>query len=109
MKETIYLVVSRHRVERMTKRMPELSRGEIPVKLVLEVDPSAFREPVIEKQVIIEDWRQGIDIGDVELREGVITETEAQMIRERRLAEMKRILEEQGYKIEEPVSPESEA
>lgn len=108
MKETIYLVVSRHRVERMTKRMPELSRGEIPVKLVLEVDPSAFREPVIEKHVIIEDWRQGIDIGDVELREGIITETEAQLIRERRLAEMKRILEEQGYKIEEPVSPESE-
>jgi hypothetical protein len=101
-KEVIYLAVSRQRVERMTKNMPDLRRGEIPVKLVVEVEPGAFREPVIERHVQVTDWREGIDIADVELRESVITEAEAQLIRERRLEQMRRILEAQGYTVSEP-------
>src|SRR5579859_7217427 len=85
MREVIYLAVSPRKVERMTKSLPELRRGEIPVKLVIEVDPSAFREPVIERHVRIEDWRQGIDLADVELKDGIITEEEAEIIRARRL------------------------
>jgi hypothetical protein len=105
-KETIYLRVSRTKVEGMTKNLPQLARGEIPVKLVVEVDPAAFREPVIEHHVRIADWRQGIDIADVELREAIITEEEAALIRERRLAAMRPVLEEHGYGITGP-APET--
>jgi hypothetical protein len=99
MKETIYLRVSPSRVEGMTKRLPDLQRGEIPVKLVIEVDAGAFREPVIERHVKITDWREGIDIADLDLRESVITEAEAQMIRDRRLAQMRQILEDHGFEV----------
>jgi len=99
LKETIYLRVSPAKVEGMTKNLPDLRRGEIPVKLVIEVDPGAFREPVIERHVKITDWREGIDIADLDLRESVITEAEAQLIRDRRLAQMRKILEEHGFEV----------
>ena len=105
MKEVIYLAVDRYGVKRMTKNVPSLNRGEIPIKLTLTVEDQAFREPVIEKTVHIEDWRQGVDIADVEFKESIITEEEAQVIRERRLEKMKEVLESQGYS----VSKEQEA
>ena len=108
MKEVIYLVVSPYKVERMTKNLPSLNRGEIPVKLVVEVDQKAFREPVIEKYVTIEDWRQGVDIADVEFKESVITEEEATVIRERRIDKMRAILEEQGYEVTKPATESEE-
>ncbi len=107
MKETIYLRVSRSKVEGMTKRLPDLARGEIPVKLVIEVDQSAFREPVIEQHVKITDWRDGIDIADVTLKEAIITEAEAALIRTRRLAAMREILEQQGFTVTAPEPKES--
>jgi hypothetical protein len=99
LKETIYLRVSRSKVEGMTKNLPDLRRGEIPVKLVIEVDAGAFREPVIERHVKVTDWREGIDIADLDLRESVITEAEAQLIRDRRLAQMRKILEDHGFSV----------
>jgi hypothetical protein len=102
MKEIIYLRVSPYKVEGMTKNLPNLNRGEIPVKLIVEVDEKAFREPVIEQKVTIVDWRQGIDIADVQLKESIITDKEAEMIRTQRLERMKQILQDQGYKIEPP-------
>jgi hypothetical protein len=81
MKEVIYLVVSPYKVERMTKNLPSLSRGEIPVKLTVHVEDKAFREPVISKEVHIEDWREGVDIADVEFRGSVITPEEADLIK----------------------------
>jgi hypothetical protein len=99
MRETIFLVVSKHRVERMTKRLPDLARGEIPVKLIIEVADTAFREPVIERKVEIIDWRDGIEVGDLDLRESFITEEEAQVIRTRRLWKMRELLEREGYVI----------
>lgn len=102
MKEVIYLRVSRQKVEGMTKNLPALAHGEIPVKLVIEVEPGAFREPVIERHVKVVDWREGIDIADISLKESVITEAEAQMIRDRRLAAMRKILEGQGFTVTEP-------
>ena len=104
MKEVIYLRVSRQRVEGMTKRLPDLNRGEIPVKLLIEVDDAAFREPVIEHRVHVTDWRQGIDLPDVQLKDGIITEKEAEMIRAQRLAAMRTVLEEHGYGITEPAA-----
>lgn len=92
----------------MTKNLPNLQRGEIPVKLIIEVDQAAFREPVIEQKVTIVDWRQGIDIADVQLTESTITDKEAEMIREQRLERMKKILEDQGYKVEVPPTESQE-
>lgn len=100
MQEIIYLRVSPYKVEGMTKNLPSLNRGEIPVKLIISIDPKAFREPIIEQKIVVEDWRQGIDIADIELKEGIITDKEAQMIRDQRLQKMKQILEEQGYVVE---------
>lgn len=100
MKETIYLVVSKNKVERMTKTLPNLYRGEIPVKLSVEVDETAFREPVLERKVTINDWREGIDIADIEFRENIITEEEAEKIRQMRLDKMQQILTNNGYSVE---------
>jgi hypothetical protein len=99
MQETIYLVVDRQRVEKMTKTLPTLRRGEIPIKLTLTVDEKAFREPVISKEVTIHDWRDGIDIADVEFRGSVITQEEADMIKDARLKKMQEILEQQGFQV----------
>lgn len=100
--EIIYLRVDRSGIRGMTKSLPQLRRGEIPVKLELVVEDDAFRTPVIEKRVVVEDWREGIDIADVDFKETLITEDEAKLIREQRLARMKQVLEAQGYEITKP-------
>lgn len=102
MKEVIYLVVSQNKVERMTKRLPDLYRGEIPVKLTINVPKEAFNPPTLDQEVFVEDWRQGIDLEDVEFKKNVITKEEAEEIRQRRLARMKEVLEGQGFTVTEP-------
>jgi len=102
MREVIYLAVSRTKVERMTKNLPDLKRGEIPVKLTLAVDNAAFGPPVLEQHVHVTDWREGVGLGDLELREAVITEAEAQLIRDQRLAAMRAVLEGRGYTVTAP-------
>src|SRR5690348_16030327 len=109
MKDVIFLVVDRTKVVRMTKRLPELARGEIPVKLVLTVEESAFREPVLERQVTVTDWRDGLDLADVEFKETFITEAEAELIRNRRLAAMEEILRSRGYTVTSPQEAQAEA
>jgi hypothetical protein len=96
-KDTIYLRVTRNAVTGMTKSPPKLNRGEIFVKVVVDVEPSAFREPVIERRIHVADWREGVDLGDIDLKVATITEEEAQIIRQRRLALMRKILEEHGH------------
>jgi hypothetical protein len=93
-------VATKYKVERMTKGLGQIRAGEIPVKLRVVVAPSAFREPVIERRVEVTDWREGIDIADIDFRETFITEKEAAQIRAQRLAAMKEILEEHGYNVE---------
>ena len=102
MKETIYLVVSRRKVERMTKTLPNVYRGEVVAKLNVNVTDKAFDPPTLDQDVVIDDWRKGIDLEDVEFNQNVITKEEADMIRERRLARMQEILEGQGYEITKP-------
>jgi len=97
MRETIYLRVSRKKVEGMTKSLPSLYRGEIPIKLTLEVKDAAFREPTIEREVVVEDWANGIELSDVAFEKNVITEKEAEQIRQDRLIQMKQVLESNGY------------
>lgn len=106
MREIIYLRVSRNKVEGMTKNLPYVNRGEIPVKLTIEVKDDAFKEPVIAKEVVIEDWQDGTDLADVEFRGSVITTEEADKIKQMRLDRMAQILQEQGYDV---TKTESEA
>jgi len=77
-----------------------ISRGEIPVKLELTVEESAFREPVITKEVVISDWRDGIDLADVEFRSHFITPDEAEQIKRSRLEKMQEILRANGYAVQ---------
>lgn len=83
----------------MTKSMPGVYKDEIVIKVNVSVDDKVFGTPVIEQNVHVVDWASDIDVKDVRLEQNVITEAEAAMIRESRLARMKEILEEQGYNI----------
>lgn len=106
MTEIIYLVIDRSGVRRMTKNLPSLNRGEIPVKVKVTVENEAFRTPVIEKEVYVDDWREGVDIADVEFKQNVITPEEAEQIKQRRLEKMQEILQNQGYEVSKPDSVE---
>ncbi len=108
MRETIFLVVTRRGIDRMTKRMPQLAKGEIPVKLSVTVEDSAFREPVLEREVTVSDWREGLDLADVDFTETFITEDEAEIIRARRLAAMQGMLESRGYQVTPPQEVQAE-
>lgn len=50
----------------------------------------------------ITDWREGMGLGDIELKESFITEKEAEMIRQQRRQLQVDSLRAMGYKIEEP-------
>jgi len=108
MKDIIYLVCNNQKVEGMRKTLPDLRKGEICIKLTVEVESKAFGSPTIEKKIYVEDWRHGIDLEDVEFRQNIITEEEAQMIREKRLARMEQILKSQGYTVKKPNEKETE-
>jgi hypothetical protein len=97
MEDTIYLICDRKNVKGMRKTLPRWKRGEVIVKLKVEVDPDCFGSPTIEKHVFVEDWKEGIDLEDVQFEKNIITEEEAEIIKEKRLEKMQRILEEQGY------------
>lgn len=96
MREVVWLVISPERVERMTKRPPDVRRGEIAAKVTVEVPRTAFRPPVIERTLLIEDWRDGTELEDVRLSRDVITEEEAREIVGRRLARYADLLREHG-------------
>lgn len=103
MKEVIYLRVSRAKVEGMTKNLPYINRGEIPIKLTIEVKDDAFKEPTIAKEVVIEDPLAGTDIAaDVEFKGNVITEDEAKKIKSMRIERMAEILRSEGFEITMP-------
>lgn len=99
MKDVIYLVVSRNKVERMNKNLPQLYKGEYVVRVNVTVEENAFKEPTLTKDIVISDWRQGIDVSDVEFSEPYITEEEAAIIRERREAQLIAQLKAKGYTI----------
>ncbi|MFM9793330.1 hypothetical protein [Streptomyces turgidiscabies] len=102
MKDTIYLTVDAGGVKKMTKSLPYMQRGEYPIKLEVEVSKDAFRNPTITRKVVVNDWREGIDIQDVDFKETFITEDEAKMVRQQRLAKMRQILEAQGFVVSAP-------
>lgn len=99
MNETIYLRVDRNGVKGMTKTMPRLLKNEYPVKLNIEVKPEAFREPLMETDITITDWRQGMAFPDIDLKNLTITKEEAQQIVAQREAQLIEDLRAKGYSI----------
>ena len=107
MKETIFLRVSRQKVEGMTKNLPYVQRGEIPVKLTIEVKDDAFKEPTIAKTIVIEDPLAGTDVAsDIQFSSNIITEDEAEKIKKMRLDRIAEILQAQGYEVTKAASDE---
>jgi hypothetical protein len=95
MKEIIYLVVDQRGVQNMRKTLPEVRRGEIPVKLTINVPPEAF-SATLSQEITVNDWRPGIELSDVEFKHDIIKPEEAEVIRQRRLEKMRSILEGQA-------------
>lgn len=102
MKDTIYLTCSNKKVEKMTKSMPSISRGEIVAKLHVTIDDNNFTAPTIEKHIEIVAWHDGTPIGDVDFHEATITEEEADIIRQKRKEDMANHLRALGYEVKEP-------
>jgi hypothetical protein len=107
MRETIYLVLTRHKVERMTKRMPDTGRGEMVVRVNVKVEDTAFREPTLVREIVITDPMDGMQLPDVELTQPFITPEEAEILRQRRRRAMADILREQGYTVLAPQPEEN--
>lgn len=102
MKEVIYLTASRSGVgSTVRKNLPtNLGRGEVPIKVTVEIAPDAFAPPVIEQSIYIENPYNGIDLEDVHFNGSTITESEAEVIRQRRLDKAASILKANGYTVE---------
>jgi len=98
-KDVIYLTISQNGVQIMRKNYSGCKKGEIVVKMNIEVEEKAFTPPTIEKFVVVNDWNEGVDIEDVQFNEQYITEEEAQIVRAKRLEKMQTILENQGYTV----------
>lgn len=102
MKDTFYLIVSKSKVERMVKTdraAKVLNRGEIPVKVNLEIPDTNWKPPYLEKDIVVNRWDESIDIEDVNFEGQYVTEEEAELIRQERIQKMKGILEKQGYTV----------
>lgn len=102
MNETIYLKVDRFGVKGMTKSMPRLNKNEYPVKLNITVEPEAFREPLMETNIVITDWRQGFAFPDIDLKEMAISKDEAEQLVAQREAQAVEDLRAKGYEITIP-------
>lgn len=102
MKEVIFLTASRHGVSStVRKNLPtNLSRGEVPIKVTVNIADDAFAPPVIEQAINIENPYKGIDLEDVHFNGSVITEAEAELIRQKRLEKAANILKANGYTVE---------
>lgn len=99
MKDTIYLIVDQRGVQSMRKSFTGTKRGEVCIKLNVEVEKKAFEPPVLEQSVYVADWRDNVDIEDVQFNRNVITQEEAEMVKQKRIEKMATILESQGFTI----------
>lgn len=102
MKQVIYLLASRNGIDSsVRKNLPtNIQRGEVPIKVTVQIDDNAFAPPVLEQYIHIEDAYKGIDLEDVHFTGSVITEAEAEVIRQRRLEKAAQILKANGYTVE---------
>lgn len=102
MREVIYLTASRNGVgSTVRKNLPtNLGRGEVPIKVTVDIAADAFAPPVIEQTIVIENPYRGIDLEDVHFNGSTITESEAELIRQKRLEKAADILKANGYTVE---------
>jgi hypothetical protein len=105
-RETVYIIADRHKVVKMTKSLVDPSRGQIICKIDVEIADTAFRQPTLERKVVINDWLDGFDLADAEFRGNFITEEEADTVRNTRLQKMKAMLEGHGYRVTRPEEEE---
>jgi hypothetical protein len=112
MQDTIFLRCDHTKVLGMTKGVPNNTyRGELIIKVRVKVDPKAYGNPVIEQEIEVTDWTEGIaaSMVDVKLDRPFITEEEAAMIREKRIIELADMLRETGrYEITDLTKGEEE-
>jgi hypothetical protein len=106
MRETIYLRVSRNKVEGMTKKMPGLYKGELPVKLNIEIPDKSFGTPTIEKDVRIDTATPELTAADLNIKSLTITETEFAKIKEERRTAMIEQLQSDGFTVTAPEEAE---
>jgi hypothetical protein len=99
MKDTIYLIINRNGVQGMRKSFVGTKRGEVCVKFNVEMPNDAFEPPVLVQNVYIDKWTKGVDMEDVQFNQNVITEEEAEAVRQRRIEKMAEILKTQGYTV----------
>jgi hypothetical protein len=104
MREVVYLVASPNGLDKsVRKNLPtQLRRGEIPIKVTVDIAKDAFAPPVLEQHISIESPYKGIDLADVHFKGDIITEEEAEVIRKRRLEAAAQILKANGYGVTEP-------
>lgn len=102
MREVIYLTASRNGISStVRKNLPtNLGRGEVPIKVTVDIAADAFAPPVIEQTITIENPYRGIDLEDVHFNGSTITEGEAELIRQKRLEKAAQILKANGYTVE---------
>jgi len=102
MKTDIYLIANKKGIDRMVKSAKaalNLNRGEIPIKLIVEVPDENWKSPFPEKSIRVDRWDNGVDIEDIQFEGDFVTEEEAVLIREKRLEKIKETLEHNGYEV----------
>ena len=111
MTDTIYLIITPNKVDRMVKTERsalDLYKNEIAVKLNIHVDAENWTRPFIEKEISVERYDKGIELQDIHFNDEFVTEEEAQLIRQSRLDKMRAILESEGYTINKPGEDEDQ-
>jgi hypothetical protein len=68
-KEQVYLVISQDGVRRMTKRLPDLARSEVAIRLKITVPDACFRSLVVSADVEIPAERVITPVAEVEILE----------------------------------------
>jgi len=102
MKDRIYLVCDEYSVRRMTKREPRLTHGETAVMVDVEADPGALQAPTVAQRMHVTDWRNGLDLGGVTIRQSFITIGAAAAVRDEILTRMAAALEAAGFEVIPP-------
>jgi hypothetical protein len=51
MRDTVYLILDAWAVRRITKRVPDLGRTEVAIKLTVTVPDSCFRSPLMSAEI----------------------------------------------------------
>lgn len=102
MTDTIYLICTKKGVQSMVKTsrgVQNLRKGEVPIKLKVNVDDGNWKPPFIEKEIVVDRWDDNLELDDIDFEGQYVTEDEVDLIRQHRLDRMNEILSQQGYTV----------